>query len=139
MVNFRSRRLRVVYLFSLLCSFAVVGALAFQISLASANQKNDQAGSPPVVAGTENADGLLIKNNSQLPDTYPHARYSVLFHTQGGSSVLHWRLQKGVFPPGLRLEDSGLLHGEPLRAGEFRFTVSVTENGPQQAVQKDFV
>lgn len=138
MLNFRPRRLRVVF-FSLLCSIAAVAlALACQISPARAGQKNDQAGSPPVVAGTVNADGLLIQNDSPLPDTYPHARYSLLFHTQGGSSVLHWRLQKGDLPPGLRLEDSGLLHGEPLRAGEFRFTISVTEDGPQQAVQKDF-
>jgi len=129
----------VVYLLFLLCSIAAVGTWAFQISPASAYQKNDLGGSPPVVVGTENADGLLIKNDSQLPDTYPHARYSILFHTQGGSSVLHWRLQKGSLPPGLRLEDSGLLHGEPLRAGEFHFAISVTENGPQQAVQKEFV
>jgi hypothetical protein len=42
-------------------------------------------------------------------------------------------------PPGIKLEDEGLLHGAADRAGEFQFVVSVTDGGqPQQAVQKEF-
>jgi hypothetical protein len=43
-------------------------------------------------------------------------------------------------PPGIRLEENGLLHGEAERAGEFRFVVSARDGGqPQQAVQRGFV
>jgi hypothetical protein len=37
------------------------------------------------------------------------------------------------------LEDDGLVHGQAEHTGEFRFTASVTDGRPQQAVQKEFV
>jgi hypothetical protein len=83
---------------------------------------------------------LVIQNDSNLPDTYPHAAYELRFRAHGGVPVLHWKLEKGALPPGIKLEDDGLLHGQAERAGEFQFTISVTDGGkPQQAVQKGFV
>jgi hypothetical protein len=83
---------------------------------------------------------LVIQNDSPLADTYPNANYEVQFHAHGGVPVLHWRLEKGALPRGLKLEDNGLLHGQPEAAGEFQFTISVKDSGqPQQAVQKGFV
>lgn len=83
---------------------------------------------------------LVIENDSELPSTYPHAAYEFRFLAHGGVPVLHWKLEKGALPPGLKLENDGLLHGQPERTGEFQFTVSVTDGGhPQQAVQKAFV
>ncbi len=88
----------------------------------------------------QSASDLSILNDSQLPDTYPHANYEYRFHARGGVPVLHWRLEKGTLPPGLKLEEDGSLHGQPERAGEFQFTLSVRDGGqPQQAVQKGFV
>ena len=82
---------------------------------------------------------LIIENDSELPDTYPHAVYEVRFRARGGVPLLHWRVEKGTLPPGLKLEDDGLLHGSPNQTGEFQFTVSVTDRGqPQQSVQKVF-
>ena len=52
----------------------------------------------------------------------------------------HWKVEKGELPPGLRLEDDGTLHGSPEKAGEYRFTISVTDRGkPPQAVQREYV
>lgn len=83
---------------------------------------------------------LVIQNDSPLADTYPNANYEVQFHAHGGLPVLHWRLEKGALPRGLKLEDNGLLHGQPEAAGEFQFTISVRDGGqPQQAVEKGFV
>ncbi len=81
---------------------------------------------------------LVIENPSELPDAYPHARYEVRFLAHGGVPQYHWRQENGSLPPGLRLEDDGLLHGAPERSGEFQFTVSVTDSG-KQGVQKHFV
>jgi len=40
----------------------------------------------------------------------------------------------------MKLDDSGLLRGEPERPGEFQFTVSVTDGGNREsAVQKGFI
>jgi len=83
--------------------------------------------------------GLVIENDSQLPDTYPHNPYQLRFRAHGGVSPLHWKVQKGSLPSGMKLEEDGLLHGQAERSGEFQFTVSVTDGRPQQEVQKGFV
>lgn len=83
---------------------------------------------------------LFILNDSQLPDSSPHADYEVLFRARGGGSVLHWRVEKGDLPPGMKLDDHGLLHGQPEHAGEFHFIVAVRDaSQPQPGVQKEFV
>jgi hypothetical protein len=88
--------------------------------------------------GSEN--DLVIQNDSRLPDTYPLATYELRFRSHGGVVPLHWRVEKGSLPPGLKLEADGLLHGQPERAGEFQFTVSVRDSSqPEQAVQKEFL
>jgi hypothetical protein len=120
-LRFQSKLLPSTYLFSLLCSFAAVsGTLVCQANPAGATPAAQHENTPS--AGAE-----------------PHSRYSFQFNTQGGGSVLHWRQQSGVLPPGLKLEDNGVLHGEPTRAGEYRFAISVTDNGRIRAVQKEFV
>jgi hypothetical protein len=102
----------------------------------------------PAALPQEDEPELVIQNDSELPDGYPHIAYEYRFRARGGIPVLHWRLVElgqdghrlGALPPGLKLEDDGWLHGQPERTGEFRFTVSVTDGGkPQQAVQKGFV
>lgn len=85
-------------------------------------------------------DGLVIEP-SELPTTYPHGLYQVMFQARGNYvPVLHWRVQGGALPPGITLDDNGVLRGEATRAGEFQFVVLVRDGGkPQQAVQKGFV
>jgi hypothetical protein len=85
--------------------------------------------------------GLTISTDPALPKTYLRALYRVDLETRGDSvPPLHWRVVEGALPPGLALEDNGLLHGEPTRTGEFHFAVTVTDSGkPQQVVKKGFV
>jgi Putative Ig domain len=90
-------------------------------------------------AQTANDSDLVIQNDSPLPDTYPLADYELRFRARGGVVPLHWKIEKGVLPPGLKLEEDGLLHGRPERSGEFQFTVSLRDSGQARAVQKGFV
>ena len=91
-------------------------------------------------AAGQGESGLVIQNDAALPDTYPRTNYEIHFRARGGVPVLRWRVEKGSLPPGLKLEDDGLLHGQAERAGEFEFTVSVKDgNQPPQAVQKEFL
>jgi hypothetical protein len=54
--------------------------------------------------------------------------------------VLQWSVEKGALPPGIVLDENGVLRGEAQRAGEFQFVVAVRDGGkPQQDVQKEFV
>jgi hypothetical protein len=99
----------------------------------------DSGTAPRSGAAQQNNRGLVIENDSELPDTFPRASYEMRFRAHGGISVLHWKLEKGALPAGIKLEDDGLLHGSPERSGEFQFTVSVTDGNHQQGVQKGFV
>jgi hypothetical protein len=83
--------------------------------------------------------GLVIEP-AELPTTYPKGPYQVVFHAQGNYvPTLHWSVESGALPPGITLEDNGVLHGEAQRAGEFQFLVSVGDSGkPKQGAQKTF-
>ena len=83
---------------------------------------------------------LVIDSDSEMPETYPQAPFEFGFRAHGGVPPLHWHLEKGALPPGIKLEDDGLLHGAAERVGEFQFVVSVRDSSqPSQAVQKTFV
>jgi hypothetical protein len=114
-----------------------VGMAACQLDSASAS--GEPAKVQAAAEAPQGESGLIIENDSELPDTYPHGSYEMRFRAHGGISVLHWRLEKGALPPGIKLEDDGSLHGSAERTGEFQFTVSVTDGRAQQAVQKGFL
>jgi hypothetical protein len=116
----------------LLLSLAPLLMLGCQVDLAGNVEPDPQQRASP------DEQGLVIENNSELPDTYPHAPYEYRFLAHGGISALHWRLEKGALPPGIKLEDDGLLHGAAERMGEFQFTVAV-RGVDRPAVQKGFV
>jgi len=114
------------------------GMAACQLGLARTDGQQPESQGAAAVA--QDGPSLIIENDSDLPDTYPLASYELRFRAHGGIPTLHWRVEKGTLPAGLKLEDDGLLHGQPERTGEFQFTVSVRDGGqPQQAVQKGFV
>jgi len=105
---------------------------------AQETQAPSQSAPAPPAAGDEKE--LFILNDSALPDTYPQAKYEVHFSARSGVTPLHWRVEKGALPPGMKLQDNGLLYGAAEREGEFQFTLAVTDSGkPQQAMQKVFV
>jgi hypothetical protein len=130
----RVRRI-VILVLPLACG---VGLATCQLGVAQASGQRVETQAAP--AAEQDGPSLVIQNDSDLPDTFPHATYEFKFRAHGGVPVLHWKLEKGALPPGIKLEEDGLLHGQPERSGEFQFTVSVTDGGkPQQAVQKGFV
>jgi hypothetical protein len=91
-------------------------------------------------ADNDKEDGVAIEP-AKLPVTYPHGVYQVNLYARGNYvPTLHWTVEKGALPPGIVLDDNGVVHGEAERAGEFQFVVTVRDGGkPQQAVQKEFV
>lgn len=107
------------------CQFDVVGAGEQQPSTQDAGAPQEQT-------------ALAIENDAELLDTYPGERYEVHLRATGGVPSLRWRLETGALPPGIKLEDHGLLFGAADRTGEFQFTVSVTDSG-QHTVQKQFL
>src|ERR1700678_4127124 len=100
-----------------------------QTNPANSTPAAQHANTPSAGGEPLNDNSLGIKNGWAVRAHFPHSRHSFQFHTQGGASVPHWRQQSGLLPPGLKLEDNGVLHGEPTRAREYRFAISVTDNG----------
>lgn len=114
-----------------------IGIVGCQLDLASAADPADiQADGP----AAQSEAGLIIEGDRELPEGFPHRHYEFRFHARNGVSVLHWKVEKGELPAGMKLDDTGLLFGEPERPGEYQFTVSVTDGGnAQTAVQKGFL
>lgn len=89
--------------------------------------------------GSQTEAAIEIQGDQQLPETYPRASYEYHFHAKGGVPPLHWHLDKGALPEGIRLEDTGLLHGQAQPAGEFEFSVWVKDSASAPAVRKAFI
>jgi len=143
----------------LVCGLMVMGATAVtlaepgDLSAAGADRTSQSQSSQSQASQTQTSqsqtsqndndrdknDGLVIEPE-ELPSTYPHGPYQVNFRARGNYvPVLHWRVESGALPPGIKLDDDGLLRGEAERAGDFQFVVAVRDGGkPQQAVQKGF-
>jgi hypothetical protein len=109
---------------------------ALAIFLATAPTANAQTQSDPA----QDADTGLAIWPTKLPETYPHGPYDVVFQPRGNFvPTLHWKVESGTLPPGIKLEENGVLHGEAERAGEFQFILSVRDGGqPPQEVQGAF-
>ncbi len=91
-------------------------------------------------ASADKAGGLVIEPD-ELPVTYPQAPYAVKLYGRGDYvPTLHWRLESGVLPPGIMLDENGELRGTAERAGEFQFVVEARDGGkPQQGARRAFV
>jgi hypothetical protein len=111
-------------------------AAACRLELARAGARQAETQDPPAA---QEKPGLVIENDSEMPDAYPHAQYEFRFRAHGRISSLRWKVEKGALPTGMKLEEDGFLHGRADHVGEFQFTVSVTDGGRDRAVQKGFV
>jgi hypothetical protein len=119
---------------------ACAGMVACQFDLAHFDSAAEPLGEQAGQDQTPSTSTVKILNEGQLPDTFPRAPYELRFMASGGVPTLHWHLEKGALPAGIKLEDDGSLHGQAERTGEFQFTLSVSDsNQPAQVVQKEFL
>jgi hypothetical protein len=132
---------------------ALIGALMVAMSMgavgqAGAGQKNAPATGieavpekAPDKAATENEQNGPVIEPAELPVTYSQGTYQVNLRVRGDFvPVLQWSIEKGALPPGITLEENGILRGEAQRGGEFQFVVTVRDGGkPQLVVQKAYV
>lgn len=85
-------------------------------------------------------DGFEIQTAS-LPQATLHQTYFAELKARGGTVPLRWQVVSGALPPGLTLgEATGRIAGAPGAAGEFRFTIKVSDAAqPQQSATREFV
>jgi hypothetical protein len=117
----------------LLGVWLISGCLIVSVEAAKGQTQSDSA-----AAQSDNV--LTIRTDSNLPDTHLGANYLVRLDAQGGIPSLHWHLEKGTLPQGIKLSEDGVLSGVAVQGGEFQFTVSVRDSsGTQRPKRKDFV
>jgi hypothetical protein len=122
------------------CFSAMACALVMTLGATAVQDKTSQDQDTDKDKDKDKDQGLVIEP-AELPPTYPLGTFQVNLRARGNYvPPLRWRVESGALPPGIKLEDNGVMHGEAERAGEFQFVVAVRDsNNPQQAVQKRFV
>ncbi len=69
----------------------------------------------------------LTITSTTLPDGSEGVVYNEMLGVTGGRDPYQWRLQSGALPPGVTLSDTSCISGTPTQAGDYRFTVGVTD------------
>lgn len=67
---------------------------------------------------------------SALADATSGAAYSAQLEVDGGQAPYDWTITAGSLPDGLSLSADGAITGTPTQAGDFFFTVSVSDGDP---------
>lgn len=82
---------------------------------------------------------LWITTDS-LPSFAMQERMYVALMALGGEGTRHWKVTQGALPDGLALsEPEGTITGVVRQAGEYAFTVTVSDSGkPSHAASRDF-
>lgn len=80
---------------------------------------------------------LTITSSSPLPGGAPGASYSAALAALGGSPPYTWSITGGSLPPGLSLNSAtGTISGTPSAAGNYRFTVQVTDSSSTRTARE---
>src|SRR5271165_1206001 len=107
-----TKRQRAAWVMTLLVFAA--GTAVCQFGLAEV--ADEPAGKLEAPVPPQDEPGLVIENDSDLPDTHPQAPYEVRFRAHGNISTLRWRVEKGALPAGMKLDADGRLHGSAERS-----------------------
>jgi len=82
----------------------------------------------------------LAMNPATLPPASPRHPYKFQFQSHGGIPPVTYALVEGAPPHGVTFTPDGVLSGTPSAAGEYRFTVSVTDSSrPLQTASRMYI
>jgi hypothetical protein len=76
-----------------------------------------------------------ISTTSPLPNATVLAPYSVQLQATGGLGTLTWSISAGSLPPGLDMDEAGLISGTPILPGQSGFTVQVIDASQRSDTQ----
>ncbi len=112
-------------------SRCILAVLLLALATIAAAQKDE--GSPP-------QKSPLTVLPATPPPAVQHAAYYFEIKIRGGTPPLKFNVVKGALPPGLELDpETGVLAGQPVEAGDFDFTVEVSDSSqPPQRVERGF-
>ena len=85
------------------------------------------------------AEQPLTITTMSLPAASAGQPYRVVLQARAGRPPYRWKVANGKLPPGLALDERGIIRGTPTRPGTFQVTLQVSDGGtPAQAVLRKF-
>ncbi len=84
----------------------------------------------------EKGDALFINSSANLPRGQAGTPYTLTLSARNGVRPYRWRVMSGSLPPGLILEQIGVISGIPLQEGTHSFLVEVRDFVKNTAIKQ---
>ena len=110
-----------------------IGSFTFDVTVNDSSSTAPQATGATFTIDVNGASPLLITTISPLPNGTVGIPYSIPLRAQGGEIPYIWALTSGTLPPGLQVGSGGSLTGTPTQAGNYTFTLTVSDFSGQTA------
>ncbi len=104
-----------------------LGSFTFNVTVNDSSTTDEQFATATFTIVVNPASALNIITTSPLPGGNLGLPYSIPLRAQGGAIPYTWSLVSGTIPPGLTLGAAGSLTGTPTQAGNYTFTLMVTD------------
>jgi alpha-tubulin suppressor-like RCC1 family protein len=78
--------------------------------------------------GTLTVNEPVVLLTTVLRNGYRSMSYRQVLTASGGNGTYTWSKTAGTLPPGLSLSSGGIISGTPTKAGQYSFTIKVTDN-----------
>src|SRR5205085_11217656 len=93
---------------------------------------NGAASKPMSLSVTTSTPAALSVTTTSVPGGTVGVNFSATLQASGGTPPYNWSVS-GNFPPGLVLQSSGAISGNPSTAGVYSFTAKVSDSAPTSA------
>ncbi len=103
------------------------GTYAFTVAVTDGASPNPDVATTNLVLVVAAPQPLTV-NPTSLPAGAVATYYDKSLTATGGIAPYTWAVAEGDLPPGLTLEENGVLYGTPSAAGSFTFTVTLTDS-----------
>jgi len=104
-----------------------IGSYTFDVTVNDSSSSAPQATGATFTIVVAAPSQLLITTTSPLPNGTVGVPYSIPLRAQGGEIPYVWTTTSGTPPPGLQVGSGGSLTGIPTQAGNYTFTLTLTD------------
>ena len=104
-----------------------IGTYIFDVTVNDSSTSDEQFNGATFTIVVNAPSPLAITTPSSLPNGTVGVSYSIPLRAQGGEVPYVWTIASGTVPPGLQVGSGGSLTGTPTQAGNYSFTLTVTD------------
>jgi len=104
-----------------------IGSYTFNVIVSDSSSSAPQSTGATFTIDVTGVSPLLISTTSPLANGTVGVPYSIPLRAQGGEIPYIWSVTSGTLPPGLQVGSGGSLTGTPTQAGNYSFTLTVSD------------